>query len=202
MFFKGHKKISAETLIDLKRYIDLCYPRPVEREESAPLDDSADFAGAMRVPQPAKPQTGRRVNKKSAQTASAPYAAASLNDALDHLDESFSEMLFRKIDEKHMTDAQCYKRANVDRKLFSKIRSNPAYRPSKPTVFAFAVALELTLPQTKRLLGKAGFALSHSSKFDIILEYFIKSGNYNVFEINEVLFRFDMPLLGSGTAAV
>ena len=76
MFFKGHKKISAETLIDLKRYIDLCYPRPVEREESAPLEDSADFAGAMRVPQPAKPQTGRRVNKKSAQTASAPYAAA------------------------------------------------------------------------------------------------------------------------------
>ena len=86
----------------------------------------------------------------------------------------------------------------MDRKLFSKIRSNPAYRPSKPTAFAFAVALELTLPETADLLRKAGFAISHSSRFDIILEYFIRHRSYNVFEINEVLFQFDMPLLGSG----
>lgn len=129
----------------------------------------------------------------------APRAAVcqGLQDRLGRLDESFSEMLLRKIDESGMADAQYCKKANVDHTLFSKIRSDRLYRPSKPTAIAFAIALELSLEETRDLLRKAGFALSHASKFDVIIEYFIETRNYNILEINEVLFAFDQSLLGA-----
>ena len=125
-------------------------------------------------------------------------ASKGLDDLIDQLDEPFNTTLLRLIDAKGKTDAQVYKRANIDRKLFSKIRTGKGYMPSKRTILALAIALELTLPETDDLLERAGYALSHSQKFDVIVEYFIVSGKYDIFEINEVLFKYDQPLLGAG----
>ncbi|MBQ9188366.1 MAG: macro domain-containing protein [Clostridia bacterium] len=138
----------------------------------------------------------------AAEKAPAPKAAKkqSLDQLLSELDEGFSQTLLKLIDERGMTDVQCYKRANIDKKLFSKIRSNPHYQPSKPTVIAFAVALKLSLADTKMLLERAGLALSHSSRFDVIVEYFLDTQQYDLMEINEVLYQYDLPCLGNVTA--
>ena len=139
----------------------------------------------------------RRIGVVESRVLTAPMAASGLDEALAHLDAGFSETLLKLIDRSGKKDAEVYRKANVDRRLFSKIRNNPDYKPSKPTTVAFAIALELSLPETRDLIARAGYALSPSSKFDVIIEYFITQRDYDIFKINEALFAFDQSLLGA-----
>ena len=121
---------------------------------------------------------------------------SSLDDLLKQVDESFAEMLARKIEERGMSNAECYNKANATKSVFSKIKNNPEYKPTKPTVAGFVLALSLSLDEAKEMLGKAGYSLSRSNKFDIILEWFITNKIYNIFDINEVLLEYDQQLIG------
>ena len=192
IFDKAAYKISEKLFSDIAEYIDDNY-----------VDEHTDYSRERVRMNALPPMAPRKRRKKSEEDflemcdCKAMLAEDDLDAKLKQIDESFSQMLLRKIDEKGMTDAECYKKANIDRKLFSKIRSDVNYKPSKPTALAFAISLELSLAETEDMLRKAGFALSHSNKFDIIIEYFISKGNYNIFEINEALFAFDQSLLGA-----
>lgn len=190
VFDKTAFAISEKLLGEVASYIDEHYVEEhrIRRRELLDVEretlDEADLI-EFNAPMP---------SMAAKESAIAPTAG--IDDLVGNLDEPFGVTLMSLIDAKAKTDVEIYKRANIDRKLFSKIRTGKGYMPSKRTAVALAVALELSIDETDDLLERAGYALSHSQKFDVIVEYFIVSGKYNIFEINEVLFKYDQPLLG------
>ena len=185
-------KISGSLFQDVQSFIDERYIEEILEEEYR--GDSCDRCRVFEAPAYLGDEAPAAA--RSASLLRMPNKQRSLEDLLAEVDATFSETLLRLIDAKGKSDPEVYKKANVDRKLFSKIRNNPAYKPSKATALAFAVALELNLDETRDFIGRAGYALSHSSKADIIVEYFIQRAEYDIFTINETLFAFREPLLG------
>lgn len=217
MFFK--KRLSAQLKTELDGFIRAVYAPPHTAAEDAVVGDAMPAPRAIErdltdsIPMPradravgiygAKPERKEKaVNRFYAPAAKAampmPTASApSFENRFGMLDESFQEMLLRKIDEKGIRDSECYKRAGIDRKLFSKIRSNPMYKPKKSTAIAFCMALELPYDEAVEMLRKAGYALSRSSKFDVIVEYFLRNRRYSFHELNCALYEYDQNLIGN-----
>ena len=209
----GAMNVDLRLYSDIARYIDENYV-PERNSAAEELlyrrdweDWTTDCAGTYTEPPgyspapPPPPPAPAPVAAASAASYSVPKAkraSVSINagELFARLDAGFSETLLRLIDQSGKKDSEVYKKANIDRKLFSKIRSKPDYKPSKATALAFAIALELDMEATADLLSRAGYALSRSSKADIIVEYFIRQGRYDIIEINETLYAFDQSLLG------
>lgn len=189
VFDKNAVSVSEKLISDVKKYIDDNYAE----EHSSYF--SRRNKGIRLFEERDEPDIKMSANREYRAPESYDDLSACFED-FDKLDETFSQALLRMIDEKGLTDVQVYKKANIDRRLFSKIRSDMNYKPKKQTAIALAVALELDIQETQKLLEKAGYTLSNSIKFDVIIKYFIENKKYNIYEINETLFAFDQSLIG------
>ena len=192
VFDKESYSFSQKLFSDIQEFINDEYVDEHDEDFYEAFDGSIDempMAKCIHAPMCADAMMPRKRETSSA-------AGKSLREYMKQMDRSFQEMLFDLIDESGMTDVECYKKANVDKRTFSKIKSNKDYKPSKQTVIAFAISLQLDMDTTQELLATAGFTLSRSKVFDKIIRYFIHNGNYDIFEINEALFEFDQTLLG------
>lgn len=189
VFDKSAYSISEKLFSDVVAFIDDAYAEPLY----AMREYLSKAAPTSEAPHPIRKGFCREKTKTCMPSA----AVGSLDDLLRNMDKGFADTLFELIDQKGLTDVECYKRANVDKKTFSKIKCNKDYRPSKITVISFAIALHLNMEETERLLRTVGMSLSRSNKFDVIIEYFITTGNYqSIFDVNETLYQFDQVTLG------
>ena len=189
VFDRESYSFSQKLFNDIQEFIDDDYVEEHDEDFYDTYDASLDERIISKCEMPPPMMAAKEICCNSA-------AGKSLRDYMNQMDRSFQEMLFDLIDESGMTDVECYKKANIDKRIFSKIKSNKAYRPSKQTAVAFAISLQLDLDTTQELLATAGMTLSRSNVFDKIIRYFIHNGNYDIFEINEALFEFDQVLLG------
>lgn len=197
VFDRTSYEFSKKLFSEIREVIDDDYVEDYEDEEFADVRafEATIFAEEMCREDECIDAAPKMMAPCKAETSS--IAGKSLHEYMKAMDKSFAYKLFDLIDERGMTDVECYKKANVDKKTFSKIKCNPqTYKPSKQTAVAFAIALKLDLDETQDLLASAGLTLSRSFTFDKIIRYFIQKEVYDIFEINEALFEFDQVLLG------
>lgn len=165
--------------------------RKEQKKKEAPADYETDMSAPAEFDLGSMKKT--KITKEMSQTMA---TNRNIDDLMNQMEETFSERLLRLIDERGMTDSEAYTKAYVDRRHFSKIRKDVNYAPNKKTVLAFTIALELSLDEAKDLLRSAGFALSRSSKTDIIVAYFLQNKIYDMFEINDVLYAYGQTVFG------
>ena len=204
VYDKNSYSISKHLQEDIESFIDDHYVDDYERarrEQRREIHYTERMMGSFSSPKSREIKSNtycldERLERKESSDECSTFNG-SLLDLLDRLDKGFSETLFAYIDKKGISDVEAYKRSNVSRKVFSKIKCTPNYTPSKITAISFAIGLRLNIRETKDLLASAGMCLSRSSKFDVIIEYFITTGKYNsIHDVNEVLYQYDQSLLG------
>ncbi len=215
--FSSEESLSSHTFGPIGTDDDDSYEEPLDHSwpskplaGAAPAAASAPAHAAAAAPAASPPVAPTAGIPASAPDDHAPSAGAhslrpsklgsarhedDLRSWLDRIDDPFSTTLLQLIDERGLSDSEVYKRAQMSRQLFSRIRSDASYRPAKKTVLALAVALELSSDDARDLLQRAGFALSRANKRDVIVEYFLEHKTYDLFAINEALYEFDQPLL-------